>query len=62
MWFPKGKLVNNDSLLKTLNDDRKNELFGIFDELEKNHQKITKDIIRILTTDKPERTLNYNDS
>jgi hypothetical protein len=29
LWFPKGKLVNNESLLKTLNDDRKNELFGI---------------------------------
>ena len=57
LWFARGKLVNNHHLLNTLNDYRRNELSGIFEELERNGQKIARDVIGILTKDEPERTL-----
>jgi CRISPR-associated protein Cas8b/Csh1 subtype I-B len=59
MWFPHGKLVSesNTILFNTLNDHRKNELIGIFKELQSKIEEIAKDVINILTGKFPKRTL-----
>jgi CRISPR-associated Csh1 family protein len=57
LWFPKGKLVTNERLLKSLSENRKNELSQIFYEFQKRGKKIAKDVLKILLEDEPERTL-----
>jgi CRISPR-associated Csh1 family protein len=57
LWFPFGKLVTNDNLLNSLDEYRRNELSEIFHQLQRSGQKISKDVLRILTKDEPERTL-----
>ncbi len=55
MWFPSGKIMNN--LFDTLSDYRQNELKGIFEEFTKKGEQIATDVIDILTSKLPERTL-----
>jgi hypothetical protein len=57
LWCPKGKLVNDVPLFRTLNKERTQELSEIFRELKLNSQKIGKDVLDLLTKDRPERTL-----
>jgi CRISPR-associated Csh1 family protein len=57
LWFPHGKLVTNDSLLNSLNEYRRNELSEIFREFHERGQEISKDVLKILAKDEPERTL-----
>jgi CRISPR-associated Csh1 family protein len=57
LWFPKGKLVNNKKLYETLDPNQKNELSEIFSEFENKKDKITKDVLSLLSQDDPERIL-----
>lgn len=57
LWFPRGKLVNNESLFNTLKEEKRNELLAIFREFELRGEKIAKDVLALLTKDRSERTL-----
>ena len=56
LWFPNGKIVTNKKIIENLDDDIKNELFGILAELKKNN-KIAINVLNILTKDEPEKVL-----
>lgn len=57
LWFPRGKLVNNDKKLSGLSEKRRTELKGILEEFKNNGTQISKEVIQILRSRKPERTL-----
>jgi CRISPR-associated protein Cas8b/Csh1 subtype I-B len=57
LWFPNGKLVNNDMKLSNLPDYRQMELKGIFEQLRTKGDKIAADVIKILSRKLPEKTL-----
>ena len=56
LWFPNGKIVTNKKILRNMDADIKKELFGILEEFKKNN-KISMDVLHILTNDEPERVL-----
>jgi hypothetical protein len=56
--FPNGKLVNEyGGFLNNLEDNKRNELLGIFNEFKLNGEKIAKDVVDILKKDEPETML-----
>ena len=57
LWFPHGKIVTNKKIIENLDDDIKNEIFGILAELKKNNSKIAINVLNILTKDEPEKVL-----
>ena len=57
LWFQKGKLVNNQTLLKTLTPERKEEFTKIFQELKNNSSTIKNNVLDDLVKNESERTL-----
>jgi CRISPR-associated protein Cas8b/Csh1 subtype I-B len=57
LWLPNGKIVTNKKIIEKLNNDIKNELFGILAEFKKNNNEIAINVLNILTKDEPERVL-----
>lgn len=57
LWFSKGKIVTDDSLLNNLTPKKRKEIAKIWKEIDIKQEKIAKDVIDILTKDQPARTL-----
>jgi hypothetical protein len=56
-WFKHGKIVSKRIVMNTLNDNRKNEIHGIFEELKNRTEEISNKVIEILTSMPPEKIL-----
>lgn len=57
LWFSKGKIVTDYLLLNNLTPKKREELVRIWKEMDIKQEKIAKDVIKILTKDRSERTL-----
>ncbi len=57
LWFPNGKLVNSPKKLENLGHYRKKELAAIFQEMKDKAERISTDVITILTENPPVDTL-----
>jgi len=57
LWFLNGKLVKNPGLFQTLSDHRQGELKSIFKQLEDKRERISRDVINILTHNLPQQML-----
>jgi hypothetical protein len=57
LWFSHGKLVKDPGLFQSLSDQRQLELKSIFKELEDKRERISRDVINILTHNLPQQML-----